>query len=152
MWSDIQDLINEIKRMDREIQKLKQFDVPKSDLIMLDAWRTNAAWESTTHSTTAKTLINLATTFSLPSQIKSVVLYILWNDSGSAGTDCFIIFANNAVANNGMGVGPYGLPNSKFAFGQLIIPCTADGNIYYQIKASGVNTLTTIVRPIGYQR
>lgn len=29
MWSDIQDLISEIKRLDKEIQKLKLFDVPK---------------------------------------------------------------------------------------------------------------------------
>jgi len=43
-----------------------------------------------------------------------------------------------------------GVTNDRQARGMMIIPCDANGDIYYQITASGAGTMDVFVQIWGY--
>jgi hypothetical protein len=118
--------------------------------VPLTAPLTSTSFDGDSFSTTAKTLIDLSTVFGLPAGVKAVQITVAIRDSASSNTDCWIIFG----ANNTAGVGPggrcSGIANDMFANSHFMAPCDANGDIYYQITASGVNTMDVYVLIWGY--
>lgn len=111
---------------------------------------TSASWMATAYSTTAKTLIDLSTVFGVPAGIKAVLMRVSVQDSASAASDTYLILSPNNVAAEGMGFSPYPV-NSRTHRSQSVIPCDANGDIYYQISASGAATFTVTLNIWGYQ-
>ena len=110
---------------------------------------TSTSWDGDAFSTTSKTLIDLSTVFGVPPAIKAILAEYSIKDSGSSNGTCrLVLSANNA---NMTGVHLMGSPtNNHFATSNAIIPCDVNGDIYYQIVASGTNTMTIYIQILGY--
>lgn len=113
---------------------------------------TSTSWDGDSFSTTAATLIDLSAVFSVPAGVKAVLLNVVINDSGSAAaTDCYIGFApTNAASPQACQVDCNGVPNDGFRRGGGWCPCDANGDIYYQIAATGAGTMDVRIRIWGY--
>ncbi len=115
----------------------------------LTAPLTSTSWDGDAHSTTAKTLIDLSAVFGVPAGVRWVLVSISLRDSGSAASDCWLALSPNDTAKQGMLVSC--LPvNDRSNRTSAIVPCNADGDIYYQIAASGSGTMDVYLQIWGY--
>ena len=113
---------------------------------------TSTAWDGDAYSTTAKTKIDLSSVFSAPAGIKAVVAQIISRDSGSAtdNTIYFGISPNDTPSSLAVMCTSRMLPNDTLVYETGICPCDSNGDIYYQIKASGSATMDCYIRIWGY--
>ena len=108
-------------------------------------------WDGDARSTTAKTLIDLSTVFGLPAGVKAILVDLRGNDSGSAAGNCLIGLSHGSSAGSySLVCTPYGLPNDAIRYENGIVPCDANGDIYYQCIATGVGTLDVTMYIRGY--
>jgi len=112
---------------------------------------TSTSWNGDSFSTTAKTLIDLSAVFGVPDGVSAVLAYLYANDSGSAASSCWVLLG--PTSDDGVPVlflnlsGVFNdVPNAENG----IVPCDANGDIYYQILASGVGTLDVNLQIWGY--
>ena len=140
-------IIERLKRLEREVERLRVKE--KQVFVPLTTPLTSTAWDGDAFSTTSKTLIDLSTVFGAPAGIKAILAEYSIKDSGSSNGTCrLVLSANNA---NMTGVHLMGSPtNNHFATSNAIIPCDVNGDIYYQIVASGTNTMTIYIQILGY--
>jgi hypothetical protein len=113
----------------------------------------SAAWEGDSYSTTAKTLLDLSASFGLPAGIKAVDVEVYVSDSNSLGTaSTFIglILGPTNDANIGRYFACNGYPNGVLARTHAVVPCDANGDVYFQIVATGAGTLNAYIRIWGY--
>lgn len=115
---------------------------------------TSTAWDGDAYSTTLKTKIDLSSVFSVPAGVRAVLVQLLARDSGSAAstTIFFGISPNNTDASNPVMAVGRGLPNDTLVYVSGVCPCDANGDIYYQIVASGSGTMDCWIRIWGYWR
>ena len=78
------DLWSEIKKIWREIDVLKSFDVPKrvSEWTMLETPMTSTDWTADTFSTTGVTKIDLSAVFGVPAGVSAVNFRVTLKDFG----------------------------------------------------------------------
>jgi len=110
---------------------------------------TSTSYDGDSFSTTAKTLIDLSAVFGVPDGVKGIVVDVRIRDSDSANTDCYIILApvnDNAV---GTAIDCRSI-SDRWLRTQIIVPCDSNGDIYYQIVASGANTFDLRLIIDGY--
>ena len=111
--------------------------------------RTSTSWDGDARSTTAKTLIDLSSVFGAPAGIKAVLVNIALRDSGSAANECFISLSPSPSV-SGMTARCSGIANDKFVNACLTVPCDTNGDIYYEISASGTGTMDVYLQIYGY--
>lgn len=111
---------------------------------------TSASWNGDSFSTTSKTLIDLSTVFGVPPGIKAVYLKVAVRDSGSAGVACLIQFSGNPVGTNYAVTVQASEVNDRYVYANAIVPCNPNGDIYYQISASGSATMDVYAEVWGY--
>ena len=111
---------------------------------------TSTSWDGDAYSTTAKTLIDLSAVFGAPANIKAINVDVMIRDSGSAASDPWIMLSPNNVAGDGSAFRCAGLANDAITEGQRIITCDSNGDVYYQIAASGASTIDVWMRIRGY--
>lgn len=110
---------------------------------------TSTSWDGDSYSTTAKTLIDLSAVFGAPAGIKAVLFRVLVRDSGASTTDCWINLGLTNVSATGVGLRC--MPaNDRWSEGTVVVPCDANGDIYYQIGASGASTMDVYLQVWGY--
>lgn len=110
---------------------------------------TSTSWNGNSFSTTSKTLIDLSSVFGAPAGIKAILAEHSIKDTGSSNGTCRLVLSPNNVDMTGVHL--MGSPtNGHFATSNAIIPCDANGDIYYQIVASGTNTMTIYFQILGY--
>ena len=98
---------------------------------------TSSSWVGGPFSSTPKTLIDLSVVFEgVPAGIQAVYVKAVIKDSGSANADCRMILSPNNVNNSGISFNALPINDKEFSM-HLIVPCNPDGDIYYQIYASG---------------
>lgn len=148
------DILSWLKRHDKAIEKLNAFDVPKPSPVFLLAPLTSVSWTGSTHSTTAKTLIDLSAVFGVPAGVKAVAVRTFVKDSASSGATNFgyylLLSPNNTAGSGDYGASPNGMPDSVWHYDQGIVGCDANGDIYYQIVASGAGTFAVYIQILGY--
>ncbi len=112
----------------------------------------STSWDGDARSTTAKTLIDLSSVFGVPAGVKAVLVEVIVRDSASSSADYngTVILSPNNTANSGLFVSAGGKPNDFRAWGTVIVPCDANGDIYYQILASGTGTTDVWLNIWGY--
>lgn len=141
-------LVRRIAQLERRLDALR---LPEA---ALPTWRStmhsSVDWTGNAFSTTAKTLLDLSSVFNMPANIKAALASIRIRDSASAANDCFLILSPNDTANRGIRVSCEGVANDGWAAGGFWVPCTADGDIYYQIAASGASTMDIYLHFWGY--
>lgn len=109
----------------------------------------STSWDGDAYSTKAKTLIDLSSVFSAPAGIKAVLIALTIRDSGSASSDRWFLLSPNDT--NFQGLGVTALPvNDRFSRYSMTVPCNVDGDIYYQLSASGAGTMDVYVEIWGY--
>ena len=110
---------------------------------------TSTSWDGDAFSTTAKTVIDLSAVFSVPASVKAVLCLVNIRDSGSAGTYSYLILSPNNTDGSGM-ITPASAVNDRYNPSSHVVPCDANGDIYYQIVASGAGTLDAVLQIWGY--
>jgi|GEM_PF-3212626 len=99
---------------------------------------------------TSTKIENTSWSSTIPAEAKALLLNIYVRDSGSAGeADAYFAVGPNATYWYALFVGCGGLVNDAMAHGGHTVPCT-DGDIYYRVAASGVDTLDVTMRCWGY--
>lgn len=119
--------------------------------VYLQSPLTSTSWDGDAYSTTAKTLIDLSATFGVPAGVKAILASVLLRDAASAAGDYSLILSPTNVNSQGFYVACGGVANDKYAGGFGAIPCDSNGDIYYQITASGVGTMDIYLQIWGYQ-
>lgn len=113
---------------------------------------TGTGFASNAFSTTAKSLVNVATIFSgVPAGIRSIHLELTFRDSGSAATDCYVILGPTNTAGVGKVRRCSGLPNDIWVSHEVDVPCDSDGNFYIQVAASGALTMDINLKAWGWE-
>lgn len=112
---------------------------------------TSTDWDGDSYSTTAKTLIDLSEVFGVPAGVKAVMVRIAARDSGSSAGYCQLGLSPNSTAGS-VAVQAYlqGVANDVYVSANGIVPCDGNGDVYYQIVASGTGTLDAIIEIWGY--
>jgi hypothetical protein len=82
----------------------------------------------------------------LPKGAKTVLIQGDVNDSGSAGTDCYLQFRASATEGYGLVISPAGLANDMRARGGNWQKCDSNGDVDINLEATGVGTfdITTL--------
>lgn len=111
---------------------------------------TSTSWDGDARSTTAKTKIDLSAVFGVPAGVKAVLVQLIANDSGSASSTTFFFGVSPNTSTNPVTAVVRGLPNDTPVYVTGICPCDANGDIYYQIVASGTDTMDCWIRIWGY--
>lgn len=119
--------------------------------VFLAAPLTSTAWDGDARSTTAKTKIDLSVVFGVPAGAKGIFVRLVARDSGSSAGYCQFALSPNATANS-VAAQAYlqGVPNDVYVSVNGVVPCDANGDIYYQIVASGTGTLDAFIEIWGY--
>lgn len=112
---------------------------------------TSSDWDLDSFSTTGKTLIDLSAVFGVPAGVKAVLVELRARDSGSASANCSIGLSPNDTHNQwALTCKPYDRPNDTTEIVSGIVPCDANGDIYYQTIATGSGTLDASILIWGY--
>jgi hypothetical protein len=117
----------------------------------LTAPLTSTSWDGDAHSTESKTLIDLSAVFSVPAGVRAVLAYTKLRDSGSAaGTPFAMLSPVNTDS-----IGPYvhklfGVGNDVYSHYLSVVPCDANGDLYFQLSATGAGTLDVVLEIYGY--
>jgi len=117
--------------------------------VPLTARLTSTSWDGDAHSTTAITTVDLEAVFGLPAGVKAVALRVEVRDSGATAWAGWISWGPAADW-------PYYMvcraPGSDvwMTYGPCVVPTDANGDLCYQITASGVSTLDADVSIVGY--
>jgi hypothetical protein len=111
---------------------------------------TSTAWDGDSFSTTAKTLIDLSAVFSAPAGISAILVQAIVRDGVSAGGDYRLILGPTDADTVGVVAQAAYTTNDNWQCHLLTVPCNADGDIYYQISASGVGTFDANLLIWGY--
>ena len=143
-----QKTVDRIKKLEREVERLRVKESGK--FIALTAPLTSTSWDGDSFSTTAKTKIDLSAVFGVPAGVKAVLVKVALRDSGSAAASC--VFQLSGVSSGTK----YSLTAQaspiadRFAYYSGIVPCDANGDVYYQINASGSATMDVYLEIWGY--
>ena len=111
---------------------------------------TSTSWDGDARSAAGKTLIDLSAVFGVPAGVKAVNIKVSMRDSGSAAGSGGIVLGPNATAWEGKGVQVSGIRNDAIMDFDLVVPCNANGDIYYQTFTSGAGTLDVWLQIWGY--
>jgi hypothetical protein len=96
---------------------------------------TSTSWDGDSKADVGKTLLDLSSVFGAPAGIKAVLVYVSVNDADSAATDTYLILSPNNTALQGMAFSSMPV-NDRPGRYSAVVPCNADGDIYYQVEAS----------------
>lgn len=112
---------------------------------------TSSSWNYNARSTTAKTLIDLSSVFGAPAGIKGIFVRLSARDSGSSTGYCQFALSPNSIPNS-VALQCYlqGVANDVYVSVNGVVPCDANGDVYYQITASGTGTLDALIEIWGY--
>lgn len=145
----LQRVIRDVERIKKKLARLSARESKQWQY--LDAPLTSTDWDGDAHSTIAKTKIDLSAVFGVPANIRGVLCYVAIQDSGAGagGGSYSIRLAPNDTAAHGMAVNCIST-NDSYNRGCLTVSCDANGDIYYQIEASGADTADVIIQIWGY--
>ena len=148
------DLMREVVRrmVDAELRLAAQEAQESERTVWLRSRLTSTAWNGDPRSTTAKTKLDLSTVFAgYPNApVRAVYVSVSVRDSDSAATDCLLILDPTNAAGVGQAFRCSGLANDQYNSSRGWIPCDANGDIYYQVVASGAGTLDAWLEIWGY--
>ena len=103
------------------------------------------------HSAPPKTKIDLSVVFGVPAGVKAVLVRLAARDSASyANAGLYISLSPTDAAGGAAILRPAGIVNDVYTDGMFIVPCDANGDVYYQIAASGTGTMEVFLKIWGY--
>lgn len=158
--NDLDNLLAWVRPMPGGIQVLGNVERVESGVeydggipIYLQTPLTSTAWYGDAHSTTAKTLIDLSAVFGVPAGVKAVKVNLIARDSASAAATvtCFFgVSPNDTNLSMAVCARAAGKTNDALTGASDWCPCDANGDVYYQINASGASTLDAWIEIWGW--
>ena len=129
--------------------------VALSSFYPLKAGATHVDFDGDSYSTTAKTEITwrVATKWpDVPAAVKALLVTAKTNDSGSSGGEAYIILAPNNTAGSGVYFACSGVANDVPTRNCGVVPLSTDATtkLWYQIVATGTDTLDVVLEVWGY--
>ena len=142
-------LVDRIKRLEKEVERLRVKESGR--FIALTTPLTSTSWDGDAFSTTAKTKIDLSVVFGVPAGAKGIFVRLAARDSGSSAGYCQLALSPNDTAGS-VATQAYlqGIQNDVYVSVNGVVPCDENGDVYYQIAASGTGTLDAIIEIWGY--
>ena len=141
-------LMREINRLQGQIDALRTIQQGWSP-VFLATPLTSTSWDGDARSTTGKTKIDLSAVFGTPAGIKAILIGVSVRDSASASVQSYMYFGPTSTNGEGL-VAKAGEINDRRTEYTLVVPCDGNGDIYYQIQASGTNTFDAWIDIWGY--
>ena len=142
-------IVRELTRSTKAVNRITTNVKPT--WIYLDTPLTSASWDGDAYSTTAKTVIDLSAVFAVPASVRAILVQATAYDSGSqASNNCFFILGPDNTAAEGMWLYLNGLPNNYFHGQSMVVPCDANGDVYYQLEATGAGSMHVYLWIYGY--
>lgn len=148
--------VNEIlRRLDALEQAVKRL-LRIVQFTKLTTPRTSTNWDGDARSTTAKTRIDLEAEFGLPADVKMVLVRLIARDSGSAAaplaTTYFGVAPNDVASSIAVSCWVGGNTNDVRTDVTAPCPCDDNGDIWYQVAATGAGTMDCWLEVWGYWR
>ena len=140
--------VDRIKRLEREVERLRVKESGK--FIALTTPLTSTSWDGDSFSTTEKTKIDLSAVFGVPAGVKAVLVKVALRDSGSAAASCVFQLSGVSSGTNYSLTAQASPIADRFAYYSGIVPCDANGDVYYNINASGSATMDVYLEIWGY--
>jgi hypothetical protein len=134
--------------LEREVERLRVKESGK--FIALTTQLTSTSWDGDSFSTTAKTKIDLSAVFGVPAGVKAVLVKVALRDSGSAAASCVFQLSGISSGTKYSLTAQASPINDRYAYFNGIVPCDANGDVYYQINASGSATMDVYLEIWGY--
>ena len=156
MAQRIRHLELELKRAKNPANKYERTVAPTvrgkvyPNFIPLTTPLTSTAWDGDAYSNTTKTKIDLSSVFSVPAGVKAVLVKVSLRDSGSAATSCLFQLSGVSSGTNYSLTAQASPINDRYAYFNGIVPCDDNGDIYYNIVASGTDTMDVFLEIWGY--
>ena len=148
MKSFEENVIARLRLLEREVERLRVKESGK--FIALTTQLTSTSWDGDSFSTTAKTKIDLSAVFGVPAGVKAVLVKVALRDSGSAAASCVFQLSGVSSGTNYSLTAQASPIADRFAYYSGIVPCDANGDVYYQINASGSATMDVYLEIWGY--
>ena len=148
MKSFEENVIARLRLLEREVERLRVKESGK--FIALTTQLTSTSWDGDSFSTTAKTKIDLSAVFGVPAGVKAVLVKVALRDSGSAAASCVFQLSGVSSGTNYSLTAIASPIADRFAYYSGIVPCDANGDVYYQINASGSATMDVYLEIWGY--
>ena len=144
-----ENIISRLQLLDREVERLRVQENGK--FVALTTPLTSTSWDGDARSTTAKTKIDLSAVFGVPAGVKAILVRLTARDSGSSSGACQLALSPNNTADS-VTIQAYlqGVANDVYVSENGIVPCDANGDVYYQITASGTGTLDAFIEIWGW--
>ena len=141
-------IIERLKRLEREVERLRVKE--KQVFVPLTTPLTSTSWDGDSFSTTAKTKIDLSAVFGVPAGVKAVLVKVALRDSGSAAASCLFQLSGISSGTNYSLTAQASPINDRYAYFNGIVPCDANGDIYYMATASDSGTMDIYLEIWGY--
>ena len=150
-----ENVISRLRLLEREVERLRVGDKADSAAfgrpVFLTTPKTSTSWSGNSFSTTAKTKIDLSSAFGVPDGVKAILVRITARDSGSSSGACqFALSPNNTADSVAAQAYLQGVANDVYVSENGIVPCDVNGDVYYQIVASGTGTLDAFIEIWGW--
>jgi hypothetical protein len=136
-------------QLERRLEMFQSGGYSTVQFVPLTAALTSDTWDGDGYSTTGKTLIDLSAVFGAPAGIKAVLFRGAIRDSDAADGDYTLVLSPEAGGGTGISVNCIPVYDRYNRF-EMVVPCNADGDVYYQIVASGAGTMDVILQIWGY--
>ena len=118
-------VIQRIKQLEREVERLQRWERPAIKPVFLTTPKTSTSWDGDTKTTSDRAIVDLSTVFGVPAGIKAVLMGI---QTQADAVDEYIRFGPNSTYN-------YALTCRTPVAGQIahatgVVPCDSNGDIY----------------------
>lgn len=146
----IDDLRRELANLKARVAHLETLEY--GVFVPLTSPLTSTSWDGDSYSNSnVKVLIDLSTVFGAPAGIKAILVRVLARDSASSTVfgKGIMLSPNDVNADGPMQCRTDG-PDDLWVEETAVIPCNADGDVYYRTWASGVDTLDVFIQIWGY--
>ena len=140
-------MMQKLKRLEREVERLQRWESGK--FIALTTPLTSTDWDGDAFSTTNKTKIDLSVVFGVPAGVKAVYVFVAIKDSASSTTETYFRLSPNSFSYSGLAIN-CGHLDDVYTRHNFIVPCDSNGDIYYEIMASGTDTMDVYMEIWGY--
>jgi len=135
--------VRRISQLERRLDNLAQHERGWQPHFLTTPY-TNAAFDGDSFSDVAANtkIENTSWSTTIPATAKALLIRCQCRDSGSAATTGLYVVLYGAAAATvpSLGVWPSGKTNDDYDETTAIVPCT-DGDIWYQVNASGATTM-----------
>ena len=129
-------VIQRIKQLEREVERLQRWERPAIKPVFLTTPKTSTSWDGDTKTTSDRAIVDLSTVFGVPAGIKAVLMSI---QTQADAVNEYIRFGPNSTYN-------YALTCRTPVAGQIahatgVVPCDSNGDIYCFTSSTDVENV-----------